>query len=87
MTTSCSTFEEFKKGVSPCDGCADKKPGDICAQKKCAKKKNFDKCVNCAEYPCKDATAGYDGGIRADKPISAADVTWAILPYVPERVE
>ncbi|MCL2285807.1 MAG: DUF3788 family protein [Firmicutes bacterium] len=52
-----------------------------CHQKKCAAAKGIDKCVNCSEYPCDNATAGWPPRIEA-KTVLADDVTWAILPYV-----
>ena len=67
----------------PCDGC---KTGGIgqsfdCAQSICAKQKGVPRCVDCAQYACSNATAGLKPAIEP-RSISAADVTWAILPYV-----
>ncbi|MCL2408803.1 MAG: DUF3788 family protein [Oscillospiraceae bacterium] len=67
----------------PCNGCS---AGGIdgkseCHQKKCAASKGIDKCVNCGEYPCEDATAGWPPQIEL-KSVLADDVTWAILPFV-----
>ena len=53
----------------------------LCDQLKCAIDKGCDACVSCKQYPCSEATAGYDK-LEA-KSILADDVTWAILPYVP----
>ena len=69
-----------------CNGC--RKGGfggesSPCEQKKCAAEKAILRCAACADYPCEKATAGYNGGIDAKRNISAEDVTWAILPYVP----
>ena len=71
------------KDMQFCNGCAQ---GGLngnhdCEQKKCAAAKGFDKCVNCDQYPCDKATAGWPPKIET-KSILAGDVTWAILPYV-----
>ncbi len=71
--------EEFP----PCKGCSN---GGItgkfdCEQIKCAKDKGAVRCIDCAEYDCGKATAGWKPAIEA-RSISADDVTWAILPYV-----
>jgi len=79
-----STKEEFEKGFFLCSGCANAWPDDPCAQKKCVAEKGIDKCVNCQQYPCDKATAGLQDGIQP-RSILADDVTWAILPYVPEQ--
>jgi len=52
-----------------------------CVQKICAAAKGIDKCVNCDEYPCEKATAGWPPKIEL-KQVLADDVTWVILPYV-----
>jgi hypothetical protein len=62
--------------------CNDK---EICDSLKCAFEKGFTACIDCNEYPCLEATAGYKG-LEA-RCISAEDVTWAILPYVPYQYE
>ena len=72
------------ESIPPCYGCAN---GGIdgkhdCHQKKCAAEKGVAKCVDCGEYPCAVATAGWPPRIAADKNVLADDVTWAILPYV-----
>ena len=72
------------KDTFRCPGCASSSPDDPCHQKKCAASKNIDKCVNCGEYPCDKATVGVSGKIEA-KSISFDDITWAILPYVPNQ--
>ena len=71
--------EEFP----PCEGCTN---GGItgkfdCDQKKCAKDKGVPRCMDCAEYDCGNALAGWKPAIEV-RSISADDVTWAILPYV-----
>ena len=63
-----------------CPGCHNQS-GDPCHQKKCAAGKGLDKCVNCGEYPCKQATAGWPPKIEP-KSVLAEDITWAILPFV-----
>lgn len=67
----------------PCNGCSN---GGItgkfdCEQIKCAKDKGAPRCMDCAEYDCGKASAGWKPVIEA-RSISADDVTWAILPYV-----
>ncbi|MDR2589686.1 MAG: DUF3788 family protein [Oscillospiraceae bacterium] len=69
-----------------CDGCS---KGGLdkdfdCHQRKCAAKQGVDKCTNCNLYPCDNSYAGYRPEIHT-KTIYAEDVTWAILPYVPEQ--
>ncbi len=72
-----------------CPGCKINKfedfGGDPCDQNKCSCQKGITACVNCKEYPCEKATAGYTG--LEHRNISADDVTWAILPYVPYQYE
>lgn len=58
---------------------------EICDQLKCAFEKGFTACIDCNDYPCIESTAGYKG-LEA-RCISAEDVTWAILPYVPYQYE
>jgi len=69
--------------IPPCNGCSnggyDGKSG--CEQKKCAKTKGVSRCMDCDEYACGKATAGWPPKIEA-KFFRADDVTWAILPYV-----
>ena len=67
----------------PCNGCAS---GGIdgnfdCAPIKCAKEKGVARCMDCALYDCGNATVGLRPAIET-RHLSAADVTWAILPYV-----
>lgn len=62
--------------------CNDK---DICTPLKCAFQKGLTACTDCNEYPCLESTAGYNK-LEA-RCISAEDVTWAILPYVPYQYE
>jgi len=79
-----NTKEEFEKGFFLCPGCANASPDNLCVQKKCVTNKGIDKCVNCKQYPCDKAMAGLRDGIQP-RSILADDVTWAILPYVPEQ--
>ncbi len=74
-----SPDEEFP----PCDGCRNGGIGAKfdCYQIKCAKDKGAARCMDCAEYDCGKATAGWKPAIEA-RSILADDVTWAILPYV-----
>lgn len=74
-----------------CTGCAT--PGcqcyaegaEICEPLKCLNERKLDSCFDCSGYPCKEATVGY----RSLEPrlLSADDVTWGILPYVPRQYE
>ncbi len=73
-----------------CSGCSTPKchcyeGSGMCDQRKCAEEKGYKACIECKEYPCPAATAGYKG-LEA-RSISAEDVTWAILPYVPFQYE
>jgi len=74
--------DETKKAEGNCNGCGKKGFGESCPQKECAAEKNVGRCLDCPEYDCGKATAGIRGKIEP-KSISADDVTWAILPYVP----
>ena len=74
-----------------CTGCAT--PGchclgecaELCEPLQCTQKNGLDSCLECAKYPCEKATVGYRQ--LEHKNISADDVTWAILPYVPWQYE
>lgn len=72
-----------------CPGCKANKfedfNGDPCDPKKCCAPKGLNACVECKEYPCHKATAGYRD--LEPRNISKDDVTWAILPYVPYQYE
>lgn len=57
--------------------------GQLCEPLKCIQEKQLDTCFSCASYPCKQATVGYRQ--LEHKSITADDVTWAILPYVPNQ--
>lgn len=59
--------------------------GQLCEPLKCIQEKQLDTCFSCASYPCKQATVGYRQ--LEHKSITADDVTWAILPYVPNQYE
>ena len=58
---------------------------DVCEPLKCLKEKQLSSCFKCDMYPCKNATVGYRQ--LEHRNISADDVTWAILPYVPRQYE
>ena len=75
-----------EEDFAPCKGCAN---GGItgnfdCEQILCAKTKAVPHCRDCPAYDCEKATAGLHPRI-ALQAISAADVTWAILPFVPHQ--
>lgn len=74
----------WDENIKLCDGCVNGGFDGLqnpCEQKNCAAQKGVGKCLNCPDYDCGKATAGYRRGIEA-RNISADDVTWAILPYV-----
>ena len=56
---------------------------ELCKPLKCLAIKQLDTCFACEDYPCEKATVGYN--LLEHKSISADDVTWAILPYVPKQ--
>ena len=78
---SDKTVEEARKALNLCNGCGKPGFGEGCPQRECATKNGVGRCLDCPEYDCGKATVGYRRGIEA-RSISAADVTWAILPYV-----
>ena len=62
-----------------CDG------NTLCEPLKCLHVKQSNTCFDCINYPCEQATVGYNQ--LEHKSISANDVTWAILPYVPYQYD
>jgi len=74
-----------------CTGCAT--PGcqcytaenGLCDPLKCLPQKQLNTCLDCMQYPCELSTVGYRR--LEHKKLSADDVTWAILPYVPYQYE
>ncbi len=73
--TGCSTSECY------CYGNGYK----VCEPLKCLQENQLSSCFNCNKYPCEHATVGYRQ--LEHRNISADDVTWAILPYVPRQYE
>ncbi len=73
--TGCSTSECYCYGNGY----------EVCEPLKCLQENQLSSCFNCDEYPCEHATAGYQQ--LEHRNISADDVTWAILPYVPRQYE
>ncbi len=69
--------------TSDCHCCRD--GNELCEPLKCLHTKNSNTCFDCSKYPCEQATVGYRA--LEHKNISADDVTWAILPYVPYQYE
>lgn len=61
------------------------KDSELCEPLKCLHQKQLNLCFDCEDYPCEQATVGYRQ--LEHKSISADDVTWAILPYVPRQYE
>ena len=71
-----------------CGGCGESDcycAENLCDQVKCAQSRNLPRCMDCPEYPCPDATVGYEK-LEA-RNISAEDVTLAISPYLPFRTK
>lgn len=66
-----------------CHCCRD--DSELCEPLKCLHTKQSSSCYNCSDYPCPQATVGYRQ--LEHRNISADDVTWAILPYVPNQYE
>ena len=68
-----------------CPGCKDNPfegaNGEPCWQKKCAAGKNVTRCMECGEFGTCNPQVGLREGIKWKNTL-AADVTWAILPYV-----
>ena len=58
---------------------------EACEPLKCLKQNQLSSCFDCDRYPCENATVGYRQ--LEHRNISADDVTWAILPYVPRQYE
>lgn len=58
---------------------------ELCEPLNCLHQKQMKICFDCENYPCEQATVGYRR--LEHKNISADDVTWAILPYVPYQYE
>lgn len=74
-----------------CTGCDTEKcycclpNAELCEPLTCQKQKGLKHCYDCIQYPCEYATVGYEELEHRD--ITADDVTWAILPYVPHQYE
>ena len=66
-----------------CHCCRD--GNELCEPLRCLHTKKLDTCFDCDNYPCEHATVGYRQ--LEHRNISADDVTWAILPYVPYQYE
>lgn len=74
-----------------CTGCAT--PGcqcytdenGLCEPLKCLPQKQREHCFDCPQYPCEQSTVGYRE--LEHRNLSADDVTWGILPYVPRQYE
>lgn len=68
------------------EGCQCYQEGyNTCPPLECLKKEKLVSCLQCKKYPCDEATVGYKR--LEPKNISGEDVTWAILPYVPNQYE
>lgn len=71
--------EGYGDDMMLCPGGFKKDCGD-CGKRKCSKDKGLEGCSDCEQFPCGDCglvTCGIDAHNT-----SAADVTWAVLPYV-----
>lgn len=66
-----------------CHCCRDEKT--LCDPLQCLLSKKTNSCLNCEQYPCEQSTVGYNQ--LEHKSLTADDVTWAILPYVPNQYE
>lgn len=72
-----------------CTGCAT--PGcqcyaegeQLCEPLKCLEEKKLESCLLCSVYPCPQATVGYRG--LEHRSLTADDITWGVLPYVPHQ--
>jgi len=69
--------------TADCHCCRD--GNELCEPLKCLHTKELVSCFDCNQYHCEKATVGYNA--LEHKNISADDVTWAILPYVPYQYE
>jgi hypothetical protein len=69
--------------TADCHCCRD--GNELCEPLKCLHANELVSCFDCNKYPCEKATVGYN--LLEHKIISADDVTWAILPYVPYQYE
>lgn len=68
------------------DGCQCYQQGsELCEPLKCLPSKAADSCMACAQYPCELSTVGYRQ--LEHRGLSADDITWGILPYVPFQYE
>jgi hypothetical protein len=78
---------DWSMRCSGCDrpDCYCRRDGNPCEPLKCPEEKALQTCFYCKNYPCKKSTVGYNQ--LEPKNISADDVTWAILPYVPRQYE
>lgn len=74
-----------------CTGCATSgchcyaENAELCEALQCESKKKVENCMDCENYPCEKTTVGYRR--LEHNNISADDVTWAVLPYVPRQYE
>ena len=76
---------EYGEDMMLCPGCYNHpKENKLCDEKRCSAEKGLLRCTDCPGYACDNATAGYRPRIEA-RSISAEDVTWAILPFVPKQ--
>ncbi len=78
-------------GWSPCTGCDASgcychiKDDELYEPIKCLQQNRLEHCFDCKNYPCEQSTIGYRQ--LEHKSISADDVTYAVLPYVPHQYE
>lgn len=82
------TDSDWRMRCTGCDtsGCHCHGEGnELCEPLTCLHQKRLNNCFDCEDYPCEQATVGYRQ--LEHKSISAEDVTWAILPYVPYQYE
>ncbi len=60
---------------------------DLCNAKACVKSKECMSCNECEQYPCIKATTADHRSMIHTETYLADDITWGILPYVPNQYE
>lgn len=74
-----------------CTGCATpgcqcyKEEYGLCDPLQCLPEKGLDDCRKCECYPCEKSSVGYQQ--LEHRSLLADDITWGILPYVPDQYE
>lgn len=74
-----------------CTGCTTpgcqcyKEEYGLCDPLRCLPEKGLDDCRKCDRYPCEKSSVGYQQ--IEHRNLTADDITWGILPYVPDQYE